>query len=98
MLKKAVRVFRPRTVLALCLLLLRGRAAASDRPDTWIQVRSPHFVVASDAGEKRARRIAQQFEQPRRVFHSSFPSFRADPGQPILIGAVRDEQEMHKLI
>jgi hypothetical protein len=55
-------------------------------------------VVASDAGEKRARRIAQQFEQLRRVFHSSFPSFRADPGQPILIGAVRDEQEMHKLI
>jgi tetratricopeptide (TPR) repeat protein len=57
-------------------------------------VRSPHFVVASDVGEKRARRIAQQFEQLRRVFHSSFPSFRADPGQPILIVAVRDEDAM----
>src|SRR6266403_6242385 len=82
-----------RGLLALCMLLC-GRAAANDRPDTWIQVRSPHFVVASDVGEKRARRIAQQFEQLRGVFHSSFPSFRADPGQPILIVAVNDEEAM----
>src|SRR6266403_1895745 len=83
-----------RSLLALCMLLLCGRAAASDRPDRWIQVRSPHFVVASEVGEKRARRIAQQFEQLRGVFHSSFPSFRADPGQPILIVAVKDEEAM----
>src|SRR6266481_4560697 len=83
-----------RGLLALCMLLPCGGAAGSDRPDTWIQVRSPHFVVASDVGEKRARRIAQQFEQLRRVFHSSFPSFRADPGQPILIVAVKDEEAM----
>src|SRR5260370_22539899 len=83
-----------RNLIALCMLLLCGRAEGSDRPDTWIRVRSPHFVVASDVGEKRARRIAQQFEQLRRVFRSSFPSFRADPGQPILIVAVKDEDTM----
>src|SRR5258708_3804285 len=83
-----------RSLLALGMLLLCGRAAGSDRPDTWIQVRSPHFVVASDVGEKRARRIAQQFEQLRGVFHSSFPAFRADPGQPIRIVAVTDERAM----
>jgi len=99
MLKKAAGGFSGksrwrRKVAATSLFLLCGRAAASDRPDTWIQVRSPHFVVASDGGEKRARRIAQQFEQLRGVFHSSFPSFRADPGQPILIVAVKDEEAM----
>jgi tetratricopeptide (TPR) repeat protein len=108
MLKKTVGAFRgksrwrdklaatnlSRSLLALCMLLLCGRAAASDRSDRWIQVRSPHFVVASEVGEKRARRIAQQFEQLRGVFHSSFPSFRADPGQPILIVAVKDEEAM----
>jgi tetratricopeptide (TPR) repeat protein len=94
MLKKAVAVFRSRSILALCLVLFCGRGAASDRPDTWIEVRSPHFVVASDGGEKRARRIAQQFEQLRVVFHSSFPSLRVDPGQPILIVAAKDEDAM----
>jgi hypothetical protein len=67
MLKKTVGVFRgksrwrelaatnlSRSLLALCMLLLCGRAAASDRPDRWIQVRSPHFVVASEVGKKRA--------------------------------------------
>jgi tetratricopeptide (TPR) repeat protein len=84
-----------RSLLVLCILLLCGRgAAASDHADTWIEVRSPHFLVASEVGEKRARRIAQQFEQLRGVFHSSFPAFRADPGQPILIIAVKDEEAM----
>jgi tetratricopeptide (TPR) repeat protein len=86
--------FRPRSILVLCVLLLYGRGAAGDRADQWIEVRSPHFVVASDVGEKRARRIAQQFEQLRGVFHSSFPAFRADPGQPIQIIAVKDEDAM----
>jgi len=94
MLNKAVAVFRPSRILALCLLLFCSRVAAGDRPDTWIQVRSPHFVVASEVGEKHARRIAQQFEQLRGVFRSSFPAFRADPGQPILIVAVEDEEAM----
>jgi tetratricopeptide (TPR) repeat protein len=84
-----------RCLLVLCILLLVcGHAAAIDHPDTWIEVRSPHFVVASNVGEKRARRIAQQFEQLRGVFHSSFPAFRADPGQPTLIVALRDEDAM----
>jgi tetratricopeptide (TPR) repeat protein len=82
------------SLLVLCLLLFCGRAVATERPDTWIEVRSPHFVVASDVGEKRARRIAQQFEQLRAAFHTSFPAFRADPGQPILIIAVKDEDAM----
>src|SRR4029077_8949426 len=95
MLMKAAGKFRQRSILVLCLLLFCSRGAvASDHPDTWIQVRSQHFLVASDVGGKRARLIAQQFEQLRGVFHSSFPAFRADPGQPILIIAVKDEDAM----
>jgi tetratricopeptide (TPR) repeat protein len=108
MLKKAAEVFRrksswqdklvatnlSRSLLVLCLPLFCGLAAATDHPDTWIEVRSPHFVVASEVGEKRARRITQQFEQLRAAFHTSFPAFRADPGQPILIIAVKDEDAM----
>src|SRR5260370_7353768 len=91
MLKKAVGALRPGRFPVFCLLLLCRSAAGSDRPDTWIQVRSPHFVVARDVGEKRGRRIAQQFAQLRGVFHSSFPSFRADPRHPILIVSLKYE-------
>ncbi|HTQ97476.1 MAG TPA: hypothetical protein VMH89_11760 [Candidatus Acidoferrum sp.] len=30
--------------------------------DVWVEVRSPNFVVISNAGDKEARKIADQFE------------------------------------
>jgi Tfp pilus assembly protein PilF len=47
-----------------------------------------------NAGDKKERHIAQQFEQLRAAFHSSFPAFRVDLGQPITIVAVKNEIEM----
>jgi tetratricopeptide (TPR) repeat protein len=82
------------TLIALCTLLAYGRIAASEHPDVWTEVRSPHFIVVGDAGDKKERHIAQQFEQLRAAFHSSFPAFRVDLGQPILIVAVKNELEM----
>ena len=93
---------RPRTVLAflirafivLCALLASGRTGASERPAAWSEVCSPHFVVAGDLGPKRERHVAQQFEQLRAAFHSSFPAFRVDLGQPIVVVALKNEEEM----
>jgi hypothetical protein len=65
-------------------------ARAADTPN-WEEVRSEHFVVASNAGEREARRIAEQFEQARSLFHSAFPNLRVDPPQIISIVAARDE-------
>jgi len=62
--------------------------------DTWVEVRSGHFVVASNAGESEARRIALEFERVRGIFHAAFPKFRVDPAQPIVILAARDEATM----
>jgi tetratricopeptide (TPR) repeat protein len=63
----------------------------------WVEVRSGHFVVASNAGESDARRIALEFERVRGIFHGAFPKFRVDPGQPIVILAARDEATMKVL-
>ncbi len=82
------------TSIALCIFLTVGRAAANEHPGSWSEVRSPHFLVVGDDGDKKARHIAQQFEQLRAAFHSSFPAFRVDLGQPILIVAVKSEEEM----
>ena len=83
------------------LLSVLGTACCGASPSTedpgWVQVRSPHFVVASNASEIDARRIADQFEQLRGTFHGAFAKLRVDPPQPIVIVAVRDESMMKLL-
>jgi tetratricopeptide (TPR) repeat protein len=71
--------------------------ASSEALDTWVEVRSAHFVVASNAGESQARRIAAEFERVRSIFHAAFAKFRVDPAQPIVILAARDEPTMKML-
>jgi len=75
-------------VFAFSLLLLPISAAGAD---TWIEVRSPHFTVQSNAGEKEGRKVADQFEQIRNMFHVAFSSLRVDPPQPIVIVAAKNE-------
>jgi Tfp pilus assembly protein PilF len=77
--------------LAIALAFVPNAASAADN---WIEVRSPHFTVDSDAGEKEARRIADQFEQIRQMFHAALPTLRVDPAQPIVIIAAKDENTM----
>ncbi|HEY4816133.1 MAG TPA: DUF1570 domain-containing protein [Candidatus Acidoferrum sp.] len=71
---------------------------ASDPNLGWIEVRSPHFVVSTNAGEREGRRIADQFEQIRGLFHAAFPNLRVDPAQPALILAARNENTMKLLL
>ena len=73
---------------AFILFLLPFSAVAADN---WIEVRSPHFIVNSNAGEKEARKVADQFEQIRRMFQSAFTALRVDPAQPIVIVAAKNE-------
>src|ERR1700744_1744455 len=61
---------------------------------SWVEVQTPHFVVASDAGEASARGVATDFEPIRALFHATFPELRVDPPQPIRIIVARDEASM----
>jgi len=86
-------------MLAVIATLLSHAACAAGDPNVgWIEVRSPHFVVASNAGEKEARRVADQFEQIRALFHTAFPSLRVDPAEPVLILAAKNENTMKLLL
>jgi tetratricopeptide (TPR) repeat protein len=89
-------------VLWLAVLVLWGTpcpaATAADKKDTkksekvepWVEVRTPHFTVMSDGGEKTAHRVADQFELVRRVFQATMPGAHLDTGIPIEILAARD--------
>lgn len=69
-------------------------ASASTGGSGWTQVRTPHFVVSSDAGEVAARSVAVDFEQIRELFHATFPDLRVDTPQRIQIIVARDEATM----
>lgn len=49
-------------LVPLCLV-----ASAFAGEPAWVEVRSPHFSVVTDAGEKRRREVALRFEQMRRL-------------------------------
>jgi TPR repeat protein len=85
---------RWRVVAAAGLTLAgAGRAVtAAERP--WVEVRSPHFQVLSDAGERSARDVALRFEQIRAAFGSLGSGLRLDPGQPLTVIAARDEKSL----
>ncbi|MGB9472467.1 MAG: hypothetical protein WBQ59_24195 [Candidatus Acidiferrum sp.] len=80
-------------------MLLTGiLAPTAPAKDTWIEVQSPHFTVISNGGEKEARKMADQFEQFREVFHTTFPKWRLDLGKPLIIFAVKNEDSLKTLI
>jgi len=81
-----------RRILLFLPLLAVVSAPTRDKPENWIEVRSQHFVVATDSNEKQGRRIADQFERMRSVFHAAFPKLQVDPPSPIIVLAVKDER------
>ena len=86
-----------RRILLLFLCFAAPLAPARDKTENWIQVSSPHFVVVTNANEKQGRRVADQFERMRSVFHTAFPKAQVDPGTPIIVLAIRDEKDFKAL-
>jgi tetratricopeptide (TPR) repeat protein len=86
-------------LFGMLLVLVPGLQAgfADDAGPAWAEVKSAHFVVESNASEGEARGVAEDFEQIRSLFHSTFPELRVDPAQPIVILAARDEATMRML-
>ena len=78
------------------LLCLPLRSA--DKVEAWVEVRTPHFVVGSDGGEKGAHRVAEQFELVRRVFQAAMPNAHLDTGVPIQVLAAKDAKSFAVLM
>jgi Flp pilus assembly protein TadD len=61
----------------------------------WIEVRSPHFSVATDGGEKRAQQVALRFEQMRMAFGALFQKVTVNTA-PLEIIAFRNNKELRQ--
>lgn len=85
-----------RTLLLLVLLSCTP-GFGRDKTENWLEVRSEHFIIASNANEKQARHVADQFERMRLVFHAQFPKMQIDPPAPIVVLAVNDDKDFRAL-
>lgn len=84
---------------SLCVLLLAlAPTSPAGQTGGWIEVRSPHFRVVSDAGEANARRVAREFEVIRSVFLAGLPSLVSEPRRPLTIVAVGNEEGLVALL
>jgi tetratricopeptide (TPR) repeat protein len=84
--------------IIITLVILGSAYSRADKEEPWLEVRSPHFTVISNSGEKQARRAAGQFEQFRNVIETSLPRVRVDPNTPLVIFAVKDEDSLKLLL
>jgi len=82
----------------LALLLIAAAPAwARGSTSAWVEVRSPHFTVVTDAGDKQGRRVADQFERMRWVFQKLFPQSDVDPIAPVVVIAVKNKKGLEPL-
>jgi tetratricopeptide (TPR) repeat protein len=90
--KEPARLARFLIILPV-VLLPASRAFAQVKTPKWTEVRSPHFTVLTDGGERQARRLAEQFEAIRSVFEQTL-RLRVESGKPFAVMAFRDEKSM----
>lgn len=64
---------------------------------SWVEVRSAHFRVVSDAGEDDARGVASELEKIRSIYQSVLGP-EADPGDPVLVFASADAKGFEALL
>ncbi|MBZ5642350.1 MAG: tetratricopeptide repeat protein [Acidobacteriia bacterium] len=63
-----------------------------EKPDIWVEIRTPQFVVTSDGGESGARKVLHDFDTLRRVIVATMPGARTGqfiPGAEKLFIAIR---------
>ncbi len=82
-----------RRFLLIALIACGFSAARADQ--SWIEVQSPHFTVATDGGEKRARDVATRFEQMRMAFGVLFKKVNVNTA-PLEIIAFRNSKELRQ--
>ncbi|HZD75880.1 MAG TPA: hypothetical protein VE218_02675, partial [Acidobacteriaceae bacterium] len=78
-------------------LLCLTPAFARDSAPTWVEVRSPHFIVMTDSNAKQATHLADQFERMRAVLHTLFPGAKVDAPTPIIVLALKDPRTFKAL-
>lgn len=82
-------------LIVLCAAALSLRASAAGQ---WVEVRSPHFSVVTDAGADRGRELALRFEQMRGVFGTLFQRGHVNLPVPLQVVAFANGRDFHGFV
>ena len=82
-------------ILGLCLFLATPRTASA--ADQWTEVKSAHFTVISNAGDRTTRTLVWQLEQVRSAMVTLWTWARVDLNKPLTVIALKDENSMRAL-
>jgi len=82
---------------ALIFLFFAAQIAAADEKDKWQEYRSAHFVVITDAGDKKGKEITLRFEQMRSVFGDLLSKSHISISQPLTIYALKSDKQYYQM-
>jgi tetratricopeptide (TPR) repeat protein len=83
--------------LALVGIVLFGSLSSRAAEQKWLRINSDHFLVLTDAGQKRGHEIVARFEQMRAVFADLLSRKQVRMAEPIEIIAIADPQKFAQL-
>jgi tetratricopeptide (TPR) repeat protein len=85
------------SAVALVAAAVPARLGAA-RDVRWVEARTPHFAIVSDAGEQQAREVALEFERLRALVRRVAPDPERDPRGPVLVFAASGERTLRQLV
>jgi tetratricopeptide (TPR) repeat protein len=83
-------------VISLTLTFLLSTHAAA-APESWFEIKSPHFTVWATANDGNTRTLVWQLEQVRSALATLWPWAKVDLPKPIVVLAVKDENGIRAL-
>ena len=94
-------MLRARSIPLFLIFLALGFCARSQAgntpPSPWLEIRSGHFLVVTDAGDKKGREIALRFEQMRSVFGILLGKQKLNQSVPLTILAFKSDKSYYQL-
>ncbi len=87
-----------RTFVGILTTLLLFPALPGPAAADWLEVRSPNFRVLSDERERDARQVAFELERIRMVLNQAMAGAVSDPLLPVLVIAVKGEDDLVRFV
>ncbi len=88
----AIRVF------LIAAFVFSGARFCAAKHDIWIEIKTPHFVIVTNAGEQKGRSTATQFERIQAFFRQSLAIATPRPGPLVTVFAVTNADAMRRLL
>src|SRR6266852_5856852 len=82
-------------IFVFLVLCLTEPMSAADQQ--WLRISSDHFIVLTDAGEKKGHEVAARFEQMRGMFSQLLMRGKLRMSQPVEIIAIRGDKDYAQL-